>query len=214
MEQPHLMPMPGSFDGYLEVVARVSSTCLVTVKRNRYSVPCHLAKRKASVRLYPERIEVHADDANVASHVRLFDRDQVSYDWQHTIPLIGRKPGALRNGAPFTDMPKPLLSLQRLLLKRPGGDRVMAEALAYVPIVGVEAVLAAADGLMAGGHTSVGQARQVLNRLTEVKDPSVPQITTPGTLLLDEEPVADTGRYDRLHGSRQPAGFVKENEDA
>ena len=33
-EQPHLMPMPSSFDGYVEIVARVSSTCLVTVKRN------------------------------------------------------------------------------------------------------------------------------------------------------------------------------------
>lgn len=52
MKQPQLMPMPGSFDGYIEVVARVSSTCLVTVKRNLYSVPCHLAKRKISVRLY------------------------------------------------------------------------------------------------------------------------------------------------------------------
>jgi hypothetical protein len=32
------MPMPTPFDGYVEVVARVSSTCLVTVKRNQYSV--------------------------------------------------------------------------------------------------------------------------------------------------------------------------------
>jgi hypothetical protein len=214
MERPHLMPIPGSFDGYIEVVARVSSTCLVTVKRNRYSVPCHLAKRKVSVRLYPERIEVHADDAKVASHDRLFDRDQVSYDWQHYIPLVGRKPGALRNGAPFTDMPKPLLSLQRLLLKRPGGDRVMAEVLAFVPVVGLEAVLAAADDLTAGGHTSVEQVRHVLNRLTEAKEPSVPQVTTPGVLLLDEEPIADTGRYDRLHLSRQSHEFIKESEDA
>lgn len=38
LEQPQLMPMPGVFDGYVEIVARVSSTCLVTVKRNRYSV--------------------------------------------------------------------------------------------------------------------------------------------------------------------------------
>ena len=214
MEQPHLMPIPGSFDGYIEVVARVSSTCLVTVKRNRYSVPCHLAKRKVSVRLYPERIEVHADDAKVASHIRLFDRDQVSYNWQHYIPLVGRKPGALRNGAPFTDMPKPLLSLQRALLKRPGGDRAMAEVLAYVPSIGLEAVLAAADGLTASGHTSVEQVRQVLNRLSEAKDPGVPQVTTPGVLLLAEEPIADTRRYDRLHLSRLPHDFIKESEDA
>lgn len=40
-EQIYLMPMPTPFDGYVEVIARVSSTCLVTVvERNQYSVPC------------------------------------------------------------------------------------------------------------------------------------------------------------------------------
>uniref|UniRef100_A0A653B4L7 Uncharacterized protein n=1 Tax=Ectopseudomonas oleovorans TaxID=301 RepID=A0A653B4L7_ECTOL len=58
--------------------------------------------------MYPTRIEVVADDALIASHARLLDREQVSYDWQHYIPLIERKPGALRNGAPFTDLPAPL----------------------------------------------------------------------------------------------------------
>ncbi|ESS73814.1 hypothetical protein MGMO_9c00100 [Methyloglobulus morosus KoM1] len=48
----------------------------------------------------------------------------------------------MQNGASFTDMPKPLLFLQRLLLKRPGDDR---EVLAYIPIIGLAAVLAAAD---------------------------------------------------------------------
>ena len=110
IEQPHLMPMPGVFDGYIEVVARVSSTCLVTVKRNRYSVPCRWANRRISVRLYPVRLDLYADDTLIASHARLFDRDQVSYDWQHYIPLLERKPGALRNGAPFAEMPAPLLS--------------------------------------------------------------------------------------------------------
>lgn len=40
LERPHLMPMPVLFDGYVEKPARVSSTCLVAVARNRYSVPC------------------------------------------------------------------------------------------------------------------------------------------------------------------------------
>jgi hypothetical protein len=33
--------------------ARVSSTCLVTVSRNRYSVPSELAGHMVSARLYP-----------------------------------------------------------------------------------------------------------------------------------------------------------------
>ena len=43
-----MMPKPAPFDGYVEVVARVSSTCLVTVARNRYSVPCELAGQMVS----------------------------------------------------------------------------------------------------------------------------------------------------------------------
>ena len=35
-ERSHLMPMPEPFDGYVEKPARVSSTCLVSVARNRY----------------------------------------------------------------------------------------------------------------------------------------------------------------------------------
>src|SRR5690242_28978 len=52
-ESGHLMPMPEPFDGYVEKPARVSSTCLVAVARNRYSVPCELAGHTVSTRLYP-----------------------------------------------------------------------------------------------------------------------------------------------------------------
>jgi len=40
--------MPAAFDGYVERPARVSSTCLVAVARNRYSVPCELAGQMVS----------------------------------------------------------------------------------------------------------------------------------------------------------------------
>jgi hypothetical protein len=39
--------------------------------------------------------------------------------------VIQRKPGALRNGAPFVELPEAFKRLQGDLLKRPGGDREM-----------------------------------------------------------------------------------------
>ncbi|CDS55188.1 Mobile element protein [Polaromonas sp. CG9_12] len=42
--------------GYVEREASVSSTCLVSVQRNRYSVPCEFAGQRVSTRLYPTRI--------------------------------------------------------------------------------------------------------------------------------------------------------------
>src|SRR5258707_15348311 len=83
--------------GYVETPAKVSSTCLVTVARNRYSVPCEWAAQMVSTRLYPAQIVVVAGDAVVATHERLSDRNQTRYDWQHYVPLIERKPGALRD---------------------------------------------------------------------------------------------------------------------
>ena len=112
-ERAHLMPMPEPFDGYVENPARVTSTCLVVVARNRYSVPCELAGQAVSTRLYPGTIVIVVDDAVVTSHERLSDRGQTQYNWEHYIPLIQRKPGALRNGAPFADMPEPRSSYAR-----------------------------------------------------------------------------------------------------
>lgn len=53
IEREHLMPMPEPFDGYVEKTSRVSSTCLVAVARNRYSVPCEWAGKLASTRFTP-----------------------------------------------------------------------------------------------------------------------------------------------------------------
>ena len=90
-EQPSLMPMVTAFDGYVETLGKVSSTCLVSCDRSRYSVPCELTGQIVSVRIYPERIEMVAHDAVVASHSRSFERNQTRYDWQHYVPLMARK---------------------------------------------------------------------------------------------------------------------------
>ncbi|TDP79573.1 hypothetical protein EV672_11262 [Aquabacterium commune] len=67
-ELPQLMPMPEPFDGYVKTPARVSSTCLVSVARNRYSVPCELAGHIVSARLNPSRVVIVADDQVMAEH--------------------------------------------------------------------------------------------------------------------------------------------------
>ena len=111
-EGTQLMPMPAPFDGYVEKPARVSSTCLVSVASNRYSVPCELFGQMVSTRLYPASVVIVADDQGrgAARPAEQRGRDPI-YDWQHYIPLLQRKPGALRNGAPFADMPEPLQRL-------------------------------------------------------------------------------------------------------
>ena len=203
LEREHLMSMPEPFDGYVEKLARVSSTCLVAVARNRYSVPCEWAGQMVSTRLYPNRVDVAGADVLVASHARLPNRRQTAYDWQHYIDLVQRKPGALRNGTPFLDMPAALLRLRQALLRHAGGDRVMADVLAVVPQAGLESVLVAVELVLEGatpnGSISVEHVRNVLGRLNA---PQVPE-QAETALQLTLVPIADTARYDRLRPTGQ-----------
>ncbi len=136
-EVRHLMPMPRPFDGFVEHAKRVSPTCLVHLERNRYSVPASFANRPVSLRVYPDRIVVVAEGQAICEHQRVFARShdrqsRTVYDWRHYLAVVQRKPGALRNGAPFAEMPSAFRSLQQNLLKRPGGDREMVEILFLV----------------------------------------------------------------------------------
>ncbi len=67
-ERAQVTPMPEPFDGYIEKPARVSSTCLVAVARNRYSVPCELTGHTVSTRLYPGSAVVVTSYVIVARH--------------------------------------------------------------------------------------------------------------------------------------------------
>jgi hypothetical protein len=149
-EQTALMPLPCAFDGFVEHSKRVSPTCLINFERNRYSVPASFANRPVSLRVYPDRLVVAAEGQVLCEHTRFIDRShkqlpRTIYDWRHYLAVIQRKPGALRNGAPFTELPPAFRQLQDLMLRRPGGDREMVDILALVLHHDEQAVLAAVD---------------------------------------------------------------------
>jgi len=195
-ERAKLMPCPRPFDGYVEYPVRVTSTGLVHLERNRYSVPTRYAHAVVSVRVYAARIEVVAEGIKVAQHERCFERERTIYDWRHYIEIVQSKPGALRNGAPFESMPDSLRQLQRHLLGRPGGDRVMAQLLFAVPVHGLDAVLEATEAALAVGNPS---AEHVLYLIAQLKQKTLASPAPAQTaLVLQEEPRADVDRYERL----------------
>ncbi len=201
-ERAQLLPLARRFDGYIAQPVRVSHTALIHFQRNRYSVPTAHVNTVLSLRIYPEELVLIAEGGvEVARHPRCFERDQTRYDWRHYIDLVQTKPGALRNGAPFRVMPESLQILQRHLLRHTGGDRVMAQVLAAVPIHGLDAVLVAAELALEAGRPS---AEHVLNVLARLKE-GAPKCVSPAALVLtlSEEPRADVDRYDRLRGGLQ-----------
>ncbi len=118
----------------------------------------------------------------------------------HYVPVLARKPGALRNGAPFRDWVLPA-ALERIRRKLVGddGDRLMVKILAAVLTDGLAAVEAACAQALAEG---VHSADVVLNILARRRDPGpAPPIHTPAALSLRHAPVADCARYDSLRSA-------------
>jgi hypothetical protein len=200
-ERDSLMEVPAAFDGFIEFNKRVTSTCLISHEHNRYSVPASFANRPVSLRVYPDRLVIVAEANVIASHTRVFCRDHSTsgrtiYDWRHYLAVVQRKPGALRNGAPFSDLPEGFRRLQALLLKRPGGDREMVDVLALVLLHDERLV---EQAITAALQVERPSKQHVLNCLSRIADPPKPKPSLPPPALkLVTEPLADTDRYDRL----------------
>ena len=204
-EVASLMPMGRPFDGFVEHAKRVSPTCLVHFERNRYSVPASFANRPVSLRVYPERIVIAAEGQVLCEHSRIIERSHHSggrtvYDWRHYLAVIQRKPGALRNGAPFAGMPDGFRRLQAHLLKRVGGDREMVEILALVLQHDEQGVLCAVELALEAGVPTKTHILNILHRLVDGKTDKAARIDAPQALSLRREPKADVERYDALRG--------------
>lgn len=207
LERPQLMPTPQVFDGFVEHTKRVTPTCLVNFERNRYSVPASFANRHVSLRVYAQRLVMVAEAVVVAEHKRVINRHHrasvTCYEWQHYLSVLQRKPGALRNGAPFDTLPEVFKQLQAKLLTKVGGDREMVEVLSLVLHYDEALVLASIEESLALG---VASKPNILNILRRIMEPSLPPLTdTPKQLSLNEEPIANVERYDDLRVVRHAA---------
>ena len=197
-EQPMLQPLPLPFDGFFESEHVASSTCLVSFDRNRYSVMAKAAHQAVQVRAYATRVVIRCDGAVVAEHERVFGRNQTIFDPWHYLPILARKPGALRNGAPFQDwaLPPALAQLRRKLGKGDDADRRFVRVLAAVPEDGLEAVEAAVREALSAGTISDEIILNILSRRREPHDAQAMDVVV--NLKLKHPPEANCGRYDTV----------------
>jgi hypothetical protein len=196
---PVLMPTPVPFDGFVEHTKRVSPTCLIHFERNRYSVPATFANRPiSSACLRPAAWSSPLRAQVIAEHERLFDRKhdrpgRTIYDWRHYLAVLQRKPGALRNGAPFGIAGRPSNACRRAAQaagRRPRDGRDLALVLHHDE----QAVLTAVELALESG---VPSKLHVLNLLGSPGRATPPApIETPQDLVLRREPQANVLRYD------------------
>jgi transposase len=202
-EQRQFMKVTAPFDGFIEHSKKVSSTCLVSFDRNRYSVPASFANRRISLHVYPSKLIFIAEGQLIAEHKRLFMTShdlpgKVIYDWQHYLLVAQRKPGALRNGAPFNTMPESFKHLQSVLLQRERGDKEMVEVLSLILHHDEADVVKAVEMALDAGCPSKQHVMNCLSRLISPLPPA--PIPVVSGLQLTTEPTSDTSRYDTLRG--------------
>jgi hypothetical protein len=125
-ERGKLVEYRGPFDGFHTVPASVSKTCTVRFDNNKYSVLSTAVGRPAEIQAYADRIVVRQDGTIVGEHARCFGRNQTVYDPWHYVPVLARKPGALRNGAPFQGSPTTARSSRPAT--NPGASRTALKA--------------------------------------------------------------------------------------
>jgi len=199
----HLRPLGQAFDGYVEKAARVRSTCLVQYDSNRYSVPAKYAGCHVSLRAYADRITLVAGHEVIAEHKRRFTKNISYFEPWHYVPLLARKPGALRDGAPFVEwqLPAAMNKIKDLYMDSKGGDRDFVELLMQAQQHGIEAVAMACDLAVDQKTMRLSTIINLINQLVEPVIEPLPH--THCYPQLQMIPQADCKRYELLYTTRE-----------
>lgn len=200
-EKAYLRRQETAFSGYTTADRRACTQSLVQFDGNRYSVPCEYSGKLVSVRIFAERVVLAVDGKSVAEHSRSFEKGRYVFDPLHYLPLLSRKPGALRNGRPFLNWELPV-SIQKVweaLRRYSDWDRQMSAILQSVPRYGLEAVNVACEMALEENAVSQSVILNYLTRLTE--EAQTESIAVSERLRLREEPRSDCTVYNGLLGS-------------
>jgi hypothetical protein len=142
---------------------------------------------------------VHCAGQVIGEHARCFERGRTLNNPWHYVAALERKPGALRNGAPFKDwnLPSAMTRLRERLAKHTDGARQFVEILTMVTLYGLEAV---SEACAAALEEHVVTSAHVVNLLHRAAQPAprAPIVQVLQSLKLTLEPAANCARYNQL----------------
>jgi hypothetical protein len=143
----------------------------------------------------------------IAEHPRCFGRDQLICNPWHYLPVLEKKPGALRHGAPFQnwDLPVSIQVVKDRILKQVKGDQAFVDLLLMARSLGdsgLETLEVACDLTLETGIISAAIVLNEMRRLTELAKPQSLRDIPSSTPKLSLEPQANCSRYDELRSMR------------
>lgn len=146
-EKQALLPLPPKgFACYRLAFAQADSQQRVRFETNWYSVPRRYAYEQLTVKAYVDKVELWFGKELVASHQRLYGKNQESLDPRHYLEGLLQKPRAMANAKPLKHPACPLTYaalLEELLPQGREGLREFRNILQLEPLFGREVLLAA-----------------------------------------------------------------------
>ena len=121
------LPLPDyPFEACRKASVASNTLSLVRFDSNDYSVPVRHASSPVVVKGYTGRVEIYYKAEHIASHPRLWGKEDVHFNPVHYLPLLERKPGALDYALPLQgwDLPECFQVLRDRLETEKGGEGV------------------------------------------------------------------------------------------
>jgi hypothetical protein len=195
-----LMATPVMFDGCKEISVKVSNTCLAQYDRNHYSVDCLYAGQIVQCKAYADKIVFIDNGKEIGRHERKFTKGQTYYNYQHYLPILARKPGALRNGEPFInmDLPDELNKVRQILEHSENGSRDFAHILSHIPVKSIESVINACTTALKMNAVSKDVILNILFRKNDQQDIKNTEEENPKYLELKYIPEENCISYNQL----------------
>jgi len=197
-EKSHLIEYRGEFEGYKIHPTVVSPLSLVQYDSNMYSVSCEYAGLSVVIKVYAWNIIIIHDGKVIGEHLRSFKRNQKIYNPMHYISALLRKPGALRNGAPFKELmgllPSVFTKIRNKLKTYEDGDKQFITILLLSNKFGMDKVTEACTLSLNSGSCSAKIVEKYLSA-----PQSEESIEHTGFIQLQDPPDDDCTVYSKLY---------------
>lgn len=118
-----LLQFPGDFGCFDLLQCSVDKQSTISVKNCHYSVPDHLVGKNVIVQLYSENLKIYdALHKKIAEHERSYNKGSWTFDINHYIETLLRKPGALKGSIALRQMPEKMQELFKVHFADNGKD--------------------------------------------------------------------------------------------
>ena len=83
-----------------QVLAKVNTFATVRFEKNRYSIPVKYVGSEVTIKASVFEVTIWHRGQQIAQHPRLYDQNAVSYQLEHYLPLLEKKPRSVWNAQP------------------------------------------------------------------------------------------------------------------